>query len=112
MAPGRAVPPSASPATIRSGRRAPATTSSSAPPRGTRSAARRPSDRTCARSGGSPETPPPPSARDSEKGRRVAIEYRLDTAQSILHVRPTSSLAREDFEELARAVDPHIEATG
>ncbi len=40
------------------------------------------------------------------------IEHRLDTTRSILHVRPKSALAREDFAELARAVDPHIEATG
>ena len=42
----------------------------------------------------------------------MAIEYRLDTEKSILHVRPTSALAREDFVDLARAVDPHIEAAG
>ena len=40
------------------------------------------------------------------------IEYDLDTAHSILHVRPTSALQQEDFARLARAVDPHIEATG
>ena len=40
------------------------------------------------------------------------IEHRLDTTHSILHVRPKSVLAKEDFAELARAVDPHIEATG
>jgi hypothetical protein len=40
------------------------------------------------------------------------IEYDLDTAHSILHVRPTSALQPEDFARLARAVDPHIEATG
>ena len=40
------------------------------------------------------------------------IEYDLDTAHSILHVRPTSALQQEDFARLARAVDPYIEATG
>src|SRR5262245_43467157 len=42
----------------------------------------------------------------------AVIEYSLDTAHSILHVRPTSALEAEDFVRLARAVDPHIEATG
>jgi hypothetical protein len=40
------------------------------------------------------------------------IEHTLDTAHSILLVRPTAALAREDFEQLARTVDPYIEATG
>jgi hypothetical protein len=40
------------------------------------------------------------------------IEHTLDTAHSILHVRPTSALAKEDFEQLARTVDPYIEASG
>jgi hypothetical protein len=40
------------------------------------------------------------------------IEYRLDTAQSILYVRPKAALEESDFVKLARAVDPHIEATG
>jgi hypothetical protein len=40
------------------------------------------------------------------------IEHTLDTAHSILHVRPTSALAKEDFEQLARTVDPYIEARG
>jgi SpoIIAA-like len=40
------------------------------------------------------------------------IEYRLDPAASILYVRPTSALEQEDFAKLARAADPHIEATG
>lgn len=40
------------------------------------------------------------------------IDHHLDTAQSILYVRPTSALAADDFVKLARAVDPHIEATG
>jgi SpoIIAA-like len=40
------------------------------------------------------------------------IEYELDTAHSILLVRPKSALDTTDFVELARAVDPQIEATG
>ena len=40
------------------------------------------------------------------------IEHRLDAAHSILYVRPTSALGQEDFVQLARTVDPHIEATG
>jgi hypothetical protein len=40
------------------------------------------------------------------------IEYNLDTANSILYVRPKSALAADDFMNLAKAIDPHIEATG
>jgi hypothetical protein len=40
------------------------------------------------------------------------IEYDLDTAHSILHVRPQSALEQDDFVRLASAVDPHIEAAG
>jgi SpoIIAA-like len=40
------------------------------------------------------------------------IEYDLDTEHSILHVQPKSALGRDDFVNLAKAVDPHIEATG
>jgi SpoIIAA-like len=40
------------------------------------------------------------------------IEYDLDTENSILVVRPESALDKDDFAELAKAVDPHIEATG
>jgi hypothetical protein len=40
------------------------------------------------------------------------IEYNLDTQHSILFLRPKSALTKNDFVELARAVDPHIEATG
>ncbi len=40
------------------------------------------------------------------------IEYDLDTAHSILLVRPKSALDENDFVELAKAVDPQIEATG
>ena len=40
------------------------------------------------------------------------IEHTLDTAHSILYVRPKSSLEKSDFVELAKAVDPYIEKTG
>ena len=40
------------------------------------------------------------------------IESSLDTAQSILHVRPKSALEKSDFAKLAETVDPHIEAHG
>ena len=40
------------------------------------------------------------------------IEYDLDTEHSILHVQPKSALEQDDFVKLAKAVDPHIEATG
>ncbi len=40
------------------------------------------------------------------------IDYDLDTAHSILLVRPQSRLEKQDFVELAKAVDPQIEASG
>lgn len=40
------------------------------------------------------------------------IEHTLDTVNSILYVRPKSALNQGDFEQLAKAVDPYIEATG
>ena len=40
------------------------------------------------------------------------IEHRLDSAQSILYVRPTSKLEQSDFVQLANTVDPHIEENG
>ncbi len=40
------------------------------------------------------------------------IDYDLDTANSIVLVRPQSRLDKDDFVELAKAVDPQIEATG
>ena len=40
------------------------------------------------------------------------IEYNLDTEHSILHVQPKSAIEQDDFVKLAKAVDPHIEATG
>jgi hypothetical protein len=40
------------------------------------------------------------------------IEYDLDKEHSILLVRPQSALDKDDFVELAKAVDPQIEANG
>lgn len=40
------------------------------------------------------------------------IEYDLDTEHSILHVQPKPAIEQDDFVELAKAVDLHIEATG
>jgi len=40
------------------------------------------------------------------------IEHRLDTAHSILFVRPKSALQQDDFVQLAKTVDPFIEKTG
>ena len=40
------------------------------------------------------------------------IDYTLDEANSVLHVRPTGPLEKEDFDALAGAVDPFIERTG
>jgi hypothetical protein len=40
------------------------------------------------------------------------IEHSLDAAHSILSLRPKSALTQADFAELARTVDPFIEAHG
>lgn len=40
------------------------------------------------------------------------IEYSLDTANSILLVRPKSAFNQQDFEQIAKSVDPYIEETG
>ena len=40
------------------------------------------------------------------------IEHTLDSANSILYVRPTSKLEQNDFVQLAKTVDPHIENEG
>lgn len=40
------------------------------------------------------------------------IEHTLDTAHSILYVRPKSSLEKSDFVKLVKAVDSYIEKTG
>jgi hypothetical protein len=43
---------------------------------------------------------------------RYMIEYDLDAEHSILHLQPKSAIEQDDFVKLAKAVDPHIEATG
>lgn len=40
------------------------------------------------------------------------IEHTLDTAHSILYVRPKSPLEQGDFVQLAKTVDPYIGETG
>ncbi|HVQ52807.1 MAG TPA: STAS/SEC14 domain-containing protein [Mycobacterium sp.] len=40
------------------------------------------------------------------------IDYEFDKASRILRVHPESSLHKQDFIELAKAVDPEIEASG
>jgi hypothetical protein len=40
------------------------------------------------------------------------IDYELDAAHSILLMRPEAALEQNDFVELAKVVDPQIEATG
>jgi hypothetical protein len=39
------------------------------------------------------------------------IEYSMDTANAILHIRPKSSLEKADFEKLAKEIDPFISGT-
>ena len=40
------------------------------------------------------------------------IEHNLDTAHSILYIRPMASLEQGDFLQIAKTVDPYIEETG
>jgi hypothetical protein len=40
------------------------------------------------------------------------IEHSLDTIDSILYVRPKSSLEQADFIQIAKTVDPYIEESG
>lgn len=40
------------------------------------------------------------------------MDFTLDEARSVLHVRPLSALAAGDFVMLANAVDPYLNATG
>jgi hypothetical protein len=40
------------------------------------------------------------------------IEHTLDAEHSVLYLRPKSALARDDFVQLAKTVDPYIEKTG
>jgi N-acetylglucosamine kinase-like BadF-type ATPase len=37
------------------------------------------------------------------------IDYSFDAAPSILHLRPKAALTKEDFAQIAKSVDPHIE---
>ena len=40
------------------------------------------------------------------------LEFTLDAENSILFIRPRSSLSESDFAQLAKTVDPHIAAGG
>lgn len=40
------------------------------------------------------------------------LDFSVDAQRSIVHLRPKAPLTKEDFAVLAKAVDPHIEATG
>ena len=40
------------------------------------------------------------------------IDYSFDAAQSILHLRPKAALTKDDFAQIAKTVDPHIEKKG
>src|SRR6185369_3573755 len=40
------------------------------------------------------------------------IEFTLDPANSILHLRPKAALEKGDFEALAKTVDPYLEKNG
>ena len=40
------------------------------------------------------------------------LDYTLDETSSVLHVRPTGPLRKDDFDALSQAVDPFIERTG
>ena len=54
-----------------------------------------------------------PLPADGRHGHhKGVIDYTLDAEHSILEVHPTSALDKSDFAELAKVVDPHIEAHG
>jgi hypothetical protein len=40
------------------------------------------------------------------------IDHSFDAANSILHLRPKDALTKEDFAQIAKTVDPHIEKKG
>jgi hypothetical protein len=40
------------------------------------------------------------------------LDHNLDAASSILYLRPAGALTKEDFAQLAKVVDPHIDKTG
>jgi hypothetical protein len=58
------------------------------------------------------QAPSPLETLNRHVEEQTMIEHDLDTAHSILVVRPQSALGKDDFAELAKAVDPQIEGTG
>ena len=40
------------------------------------------------------------------------IDHSFDATNGILHLRPKSALTKEDFAQVAKTVDPHIEKQG
>jgi hypothetical protein len=40
------------------------------------------------------------------------IDHSFDAANSVLHLRPKDALTKEDFAQIAKTVDPHIEKKG
>src|SRR5215831_15551792 len=40
------------------------------------------------------------------------VDYSFDAGQSILHLRPKGALTKEDFAQVTKTVDPHIEKSG
>ncbi|HEX9878964.1 MAG TPA: STAS/SEC14 domain-containing protein [Candidatus Binatia bacterium] len=40
------------------------------------------------------------------------IDYNLDRGKSVVYVRPTGPLRKQDFDDLAQLVDPFIEESG
>ena len=40
------------------------------------------------------------------------IDHGFDAANGILHLKPKGALTKEDFAQVAKTVDPHIEKTG
>jgi hypothetical protein len=40
------------------------------------------------------------------------IDFSFDAVQGILHLRPKAALTKEDFAQIGKTVDPHIEKAG
>ena len=40
------------------------------------------------------------------------IDHSFDAAQGVLHLRPKAALTKEDFAQITKTVDPHIEKAG
>jgi hypothetical protein len=40
------------------------------------------------------------------------LDFNVDAERSIVHLRPKTALTKQDFDLLAKSVDPHIEAAG